>query len=93
MIEFMEDSEGVEVIEDDFLIAGFGTTDHESNQSLDINERVFPEKCRLWNLKFNCVKVKRQQSSVKFMGHLLTSQGLKRFWPDYRCLNPKTSLN
>ena len=28
MHEFVEDLEGVEVIADDFLIAGFGSTDH-----------------------------------------------------------------
>ena len=74
--EFVEDLEGVEVIADDFLIAGFGSTDHEVNQSLERNERAFFEKCRLWNLKLNRAKVKRHQPSVKFMGHLLTSQGL-----------------
>lgn len=76
MHEFVEDLEGVEVIADDFLIAGFGNTEHEVNQSLARNERAFLEKCRLWNLKLNRAKVKWHQSSVKFMGHLLTSQGL-----------------
>ena len=77
MHEFVEDLEGVEVIADDFLIAGFGTTDDEVNLSLESNERAFLEKCRQWNLKLNRAKVRRHQSSVKFMGHLLTSEGLK----------------
>ena len=76
MHEFVEDLEGVEVIADDFLIAGFGSTDREVNQSLERNEHAFLEKCRLWNLKLNHAKVKRHQTSVKFMGHLLTAQGL-----------------
>ena len=76
MHEFVEDLEGVEVIADDFLIAGFGSTDRKVNQSLERNERAFLEKCRLWDLKLNRAKVKRHQTSVKFMGHLLTSQGL-----------------
>ena len=76
MHEFVEDLEGVEVIADDFLIAGFGNTDREVNQSLERNERAFLDKCRLWNLTLNRAKVKRHQTSVKFMGHLLTSQGL-----------------
>ena len=76
MHEFVEDLEGVEVIADDFLIAGFGSTDRKVNQSLERNERAFLEKCRLWNLKLNHAKVKRHQTSVKFMGHLFTSQGL-----------------
>lgn len=43
MHEFVEDLEGVEVIADDFLIAGFGNTDHEVNQSLERNEQAFLE--------------------------------------------------
>ena len=76
MHQFVEDLEGVEVIADDFLIAGFGSTDQEVNLSLERNERAFFEKCRLWNLKLNRAKVKRHQPSVKFMDHLLTSTGL-----------------
>ena len=74
--QHLEELEGVEVIADDFLIAGFGNTEHEVNQSLERNERAFLEKCRLWNLKLNRAKVTWHQPSVKFMGHLLTSQGL-----------------
>ena len=47
MHEFVEDLEGVELIADDFLIAGFGSTDRDVNQSLDRNERAFLDKCRL----------------------------------------------
>ena len=54
--------EGVEVIADDFLIAGFGN--REVNNSLERHERAFIEKCRLWILKFNRAKVKRHLSSV-----------------------------
>ena len=77
MNEFVEYLDGVEVIADDFLIAGFGKTEDEVLRSLEANERAFSEKCRMWNLKLNRRKVKRCQSSVRFMGHLLTSDGLK----------------
>ena len=77
MHEFVEDLEGVDMIADDFLIAGFGVTADEVHKSLEDNERAFFEKCRLWNLKLNRAKVRPCQSSVKFMGHLLTSEGLK----------------
>ena len=77
MHEFVEDLEGVEVIADDFLIAGFGETDAEVNSSLEKNERAFFQKCREWNLKLNKLKLKRAQTEVRFMGHLLTSDGLK----------------
>ena len=77
MHEFVEGLHGVEVIADDFVIAGFGDTDEEANKSLEDNERSFFAKCRTWNLKLNKDKVKRAQTTVPFMGHLLTPQGLK----------------
>ena len=76
MHEFVEGLEGVEVIADDFLIAVFGDTEEEVNVNLERNERVIFEKCREWNLKLNKSKLKRAQSSVAFMGHFLTSEGL-----------------
>ena len=77
MHKFVEDLEGVEVIADDFLIAGFGATDTEVNASLEKNERAFLLKCREWNLKLNKTKFKRAQTEVRFVGHLLTLEGLK----------------
>ena len=45
--------------------------------SLEKNEHVFLEKCGFWNLKLNRAKVGQGQSSLKFVGHLLTSERLK----------------
>ena len=79
MHEFVQDLEEVEVIADDFLISGFGRSDHEVNNSL--------EKCRLSNLKLNRAKMKQHQSSVKFMGYLVIPQSLRPILqmlePDY----------
>ena len=58
--------EGVEVIADAFLTAGFGNSDRELNNSLERHKRAILEKCRLWNLKLNRAKVKRHLSNVKF---------------------------
>ena len=80
MHEFVEDLEGVEVIADDFLLTGFGNGDQEVNSSLERHERAFLEKCRLWNFKLNPAKVRRHQSSVKFMGHLTHYSGPEA-WP------------
>ena len=77
MHEFVEILEGVEVIADDFLIAGFGETDEEVNASLKKNECAFLQKCCQWNLKLNKTKLKRAQTEVRFMGHLLDPEGLK----------------
>ena len=77
MHEFAQDLSGVEVIADDFLIAGFGETEEEVDRSLEANERAFFQKCREWNLKLNKLKMKRSQTEVHFMGHLITADGLK----------------
>ena len=67
MHEFVQYLNGIEVVADDFLIAGFGDTEEEEGlRSLETNERAFFEKCRWWNLKLNRKKVKRCQSSVRF---------------------------
>lgn len=81
MHEFVEGLQGVEVIADDFVIAGFGDTTEEAHKSLEQNERSFFTRCREWNLKLNKQKVSRAQTDVPFMGHLLTPEGLK---PDPR---------
>ncbi|CAB3985408.1 Transposon Ty3-G Gag-Pol poly, partial [Paramuricea clavata] len=77
MHEFAQGLNGVEVIADDFLIAGFGETGEEVDRSLETNERAFFKKCREWNLKLNKSKLKRSQTEVRFMGHLITADGLK----------------
>ena len=81
MHEFVEGLQGVEVIADDFVMAGFGDTTEEAYKSLEQNERSFFTRCREWNLKLNKQKVSRAQTNVPFMGHLLTPEGLK---PDPR---------
>ena len=77
MHEFVEGLQGVEVIADDFIIAGIGDSAEEAYKSLERNERSFFTRCREWNLKLNKEKVKRAETNVPFMGHLLTPEGLK----------------
>lgn len=47
-----------------------------SIHNLEANERAFFERCRQWNLKLNAQKVKRCQKSVRYMGHLITPEGI-----------------
>ena len=79
MHEFIEGLEGVEVMADDFIIAGFGDTKEEAYKSLEQNERYFFTRCREWNLKLNRDKKKRAQTNVRLdiNGHQLTPEGLK----------------
>ena len=75
--KIVEGLQGVKVIADDFIIAGFGDTTEEAYKSLEQNERSFFTRCREWNLKLNKQKVKCAQTNVPFMGHLLTPEGVK----------------
>ncbi len=75
MHEFAQDFSGVKVRADDFLNAGFGETEEKVDRSLEANERAFFQKCREWNLKLNKSKMKRSQTEVRFMGHLITADG------------------
>ena len=95
--EFIEGLQGIEVIADDFIIAGFDDIKEEAHKSLEQNERSFFTRCKEWNLKLNRDNVQRAQTNVRFMGHQLTPEGLK---PDpakveaiLLCLNQIMSLH
>ena len=60
MHEFIEGLQGVEVIADDFIIAGFDDTKEEAYKSLEQNEHSFFTRCREWNLKLNRDKKKSE---------------------------------
>ena len=47
MHEFVQDLEEVEVIADDFLISGFGSSDHQVNNCLESPHGASLEKCSL----------------------------------------------
>ena len=76
MNEIVEGLIGVEVIADDFLICGYGTTTEEAIVSHDTNLCLFLDRTRKRGLKLNPEKVKLRLDSVPFIGHLLTSKGL-----------------
>ena len=65
-----EDLEGVEVIMDDFVVAGDETAHDERLQK-------FPDTASKQSLKLNKEKCKIRQTQVPYVGHLLTSEGLK----------------
>ena len=89
MHKLVEGLQGVEVIADDFIITSFGNTTEEAYESLKCNERALFKRRREWNLKLNKDKVKRAQTNVQFMGHLLTPEGLK---PDPRKIEAIVAL-
>ena len=68
---------GVEVIRDDILVMGYGENEDEANQNHDENLIRLLEQARKANLRLNSSKMNLRKSEVKFMGHLITNDGLK----------------
>ena len=68
---------GVAVIRDDILVMGHGENEEEANQNHDENLVRLLEQARKANLRLNSNKMNLRKSEVRFMGHLITKDGLK----------------
>ena len=68
---------GVYCIADDILIAGYGDNDRSARASLDENVNSFLKRCATKGIVLNPDKFEHGVTCVPFMGHLLTSKGLK----------------
>ena len=75
--ECLADLPGVKVIRDDILVVGYGETDSEALINHDQNVIQLLKRARQVNLKLNKSKVKLRQAEVKFMGHVISKDGLK----------------
>ena len=71
MHELVAGLRGVEVIADDFIVFGSTEADH------DANLRAFLRRAEERNLRLNADKFRCKVRSVKWMGHILSDQGLK----------------
>jgi len=77
MIEHLKGLNGVKVIVDDILIYGKGENLQEAEKDHDANILQLLERLRKVNIKINPDKIKFKVSQVRYMGHILTSEGLK----------------
>lgn len=68
---------GAEVIRDDILVMGYGKNDEEANQNHDENLLRLLNRARKANLRLNSSKMKLRKSELRFIGHLMTKNGLK----------------
>ena len=73
----LEGLPGVHRIFDDLLITGKGATMSEASFDHDKNLRSLLERCQERNIKLNREKFEFKCPQVPFIGHLLTSEGLK----------------
>ena len=68
---------GVEVIRGGILVMGFGEIEDEANRNHDENLLRLLEQARKANLRLNSSKINLRKSEVRFMGHLITREGLQ----------------
>ena len=71
------DLPGIYCIADDILIAGIGDDLPTARASLDYNINCFLKCCAKKGIALNPDKFEYDVSCIPFMGHLLTSEGLK----------------
>ena len=77
----LEGLEGVYRIADDLLIIGQGESKEEADRNHDSNLVRLFQRCRERNIKLNKAKFEFKCRQVPFIGHLLSSEGVK---PDPR---------
>ncbi|CAB4031928.1 Hypothetical predicted protein [Paramuricea clavata] len=75
--EKLSDLRGVEVLRDDMLVMGYGDTQEEAERNHDENLKGLLDRAREVNLKLNSKKMNLRRTEVKFMGHLISRDGLK----------------
>lgn len=73
----LENLEGILCIADDILICGKGQNDDEATSNHDENLEKLLQRCLDYGIVLNADKMKLRQKEVPYMGHLLSSDGLK----------------
>ena len=77
LTQAIEGLDGVLNIADDILIFGVGETEETANADHDAKLQALLERCRDHGVVLNQEKLKLRVKRVKFMGHLLTDNGLE----------------
>ncbi|KAJ8409988.1 hypothetical protein AAFF_G00210290 [Aldrovandia affinis] len=75
--EVLQGLRGISVIADDILVYGSGETTEEAVKDHDNNISALLQRAREVNLKLNKWKLRLKLPSVTYMGHLLTTEGLR----------------
>ena len=73
----MEGLSGVYPVADDILIVGEGAAAAEATASHDRRMREFLQRCQVRNIKLNAAKFRFKVPSLQYVGHVLTSDGLR----------------
>ena len=77
MHEIIEGLHGIEVVADDFIVVGFGDTEEQWIEDHDASLEAFLKRCTERDLRLNDKKMRLRLSSVPFIGHVATANGLQ----------------
>ena len=77
MNQALEGLDGIAICADDVIIFGYGEDDEAAERDHDLKLLKLLELCREQNLKLNRSKINFKQKSVKFLGHIVSSDGVK----------------
>ena len=77
LLQVLEGLSGILVIADDILVFGSGDTYEEAEADHDKNMISLMERAEEVNLKFNLGKLQFKKKEVKYVGHILTADGIK----------------
>ena len=69
--------EGVSVVADDILVFGCGDSDEVARQDHDVKLVKLLDRAREKQLKFNSNKLRLHMTELQYIGHRLTTQGVK----------------
>ena len=75
--ESLEGLEGVRAVADDILLCGVGETDAAASRDHDIKICKLFDRLKEKGIKVNKNKLKLRRKEVTYLGHKLTSEGLK----------------
>ena len=77
MHEMVEGLHGLEVVVDDFVAVGFGSTHEEAVQDHDRNLEAFLRRCEERDIRLNPEKLRLRTTEAPFIGHVTTADGLR----------------
>uniref|UniRef100_A0AAQ4PMW1 ribonuclease H n=1 Tax=Gasterosteus aculeatus aculeatus TaxID=481459 RepID=A0AAQ4PMW1_GASAC len=77
LTQALDNVPGLFIIADDILITGQGETQEEAERDHDEKLKQFLDRCREKNIKLNAEKFRLRQKETTYIGHRLTTDGLK----------------
>ena len=69
--------DGIFIVADDILIIGRGETDEEARRDHDENLARLLQRAREQNLKLNKAKMRLHLTEIKYIGHVMSPEGVK----------------